>query len=592
MSAKTRDVTPYCCLSHFLIHQHNSSRFIQNKLIKLWTCVELSRFYIGEIYIENHLRKLNLGCQSLHFENCSSSLFIICYRTTSDVIIVFLACVNTNTFLYMEKMENNVVHVSGDIPADDSDCEDSFEILSTQSLDTSPLAHSSEELPSLRLNSVHEMQSFLKEEISQVDAQFSITSSQSSFLDVQKQVQELILENEKLKNTVKDNNLTMSTQYDKIMKWRGDVTKVLKEYRDKLSGAKVIVDEYKDKNSELESQLELHITLKQLMDEEIIKLRQSLANKRSVDHIVDKNLVELDTDILRSKIKDLETALAESNMDKSDLAITKTNQEQQLDLLHTQISKLQIDNNQIEKLEATLNETFKKNQALTHELEILTKLTLQIPKLEEKLEEQKKLVDLRNIEIAANINRTNELFVKETKNMEQIRELQDLLEHSNYQLMKFSEHNQHLMEEVKQQEDFQNLRQQLIETQIQVTSLEQELNRKYDEIKELRHLLTQTSLKDEVFALESQLEVYRKDFEAEKASKVELKRERDQLAEDLRNVQVRNKQMQTEVERLRALNTAPGTSDLYLCPKCSFGFNSYQSLENHVHRCLDLEGFP
>lgn len=484
---------------------------------------------------------------------------------------------------------NSTEHISGHLAAEDSDCDDSFEILSPHSLDTSPLAPKSEGLPSLKLNGVHQMQSFLSDEISHVNAHFSITSSQSSFLDVQKQVQELIRENEKLKKTVQVNNSTMSSQYDKIMKWKEDVTKVLNEYKDKLSGAKVIVDEFKEKNSKLEGEIEVYKNIKKLLDEEIIKLRESLANKRSVDNIVDKNLVELDTDILRSKIKDLENALAESNIDKSDLAFTKTNLEEQLKVLQTQLGELLIDNQQIEKLEVSLNEANTKNRLLTHEIERLAKIEMQIPKLKKALEEQERLVNLQGSEIAENMVRTNDLFEKETKSKSQLNELQDLLQRKDHQLSELSERNKQLMVELKQQEDFQNIRHQLTETQMQVISLNQELSKKYSEIEELRHLLTQTSSKDDVFALQSQLEVYRKDFEAEKASKIELKRERDQLAEDLRNVQIRNKQMQNEVERLRALNLAPGKSSVYLCPKCSFNFKSYQSLENHVHRCLDTE---
>lgn len=69
---------------------------------------------------------------------------------------------------------------------------------------------------------------------------------------------------------------------------------------------------------------------------------------------------------------------------------------------------------------------------------------------------------------------------------------------------------------------------------------------------EYRQLSSTMADNDDVCtALRAQLDVYKSDFEAEASAKNALLAEKNQLAEDLQNLQRRNQQLIEEVERLR-----------------------------------------
>lgn len=96
--------------------------------------------------------------------------------------------------------------------------------------------------------------------------------------------------------------------------------------------------------------------------------------------------------------------------------------------------------------------------------------------------------------------------------------------------------------------------------QMHITDLElakikylQVIDEKEREIAKLqKQLVDASSEKDDVHAaLRAQLELYKADYEAEVGAKNSLMAEKNQLAEDLQNLQRRNQQLIEEVERLR-----------------------------------------
>lgn len=113
--------------------------------------------------------------------------------------------------------------------------------------------------------------------------------------------------------------------------------------------------------------------------------------------------------------------------------------------------------------------------------------------------------------------------------------------------------------------------------------------------------------------------MYKADFEAEKQARTVLKSEKDQLADDLQNLQRRNQQLQEEVEIARGARsrepTAPPVQQnarvssvsflffilgffiflrlffqspvltRYSCPLCSLQFRSLKLIQEHVEIC-------
>lgn len=109
-------------------------------------------------------------------------------------------------------------------------------------------------------------------------------------------------------------------------------------------------------------------------------------------------------------------------------------------------------------------------------------------------------------------------------------------------------------------EQIENVRQQLMNAQMHITELEltkskfhEILSDKELEIKGLEKQLSDVKgeIGDEHAALIAQLDVYKTDYEAEACARNSLMAEKNQIADDLQNLQRRNQQLIEEVERLR-----------------------------------------
>lgn len=109
-------------------------------------------------------------------------------------------------------------------------------------------------------------------------------------------------------------------------------------------------------------------------------------------------------------------------------------------------------------------------------------------------------------------------------------------------------------------EQFNNIRQQLMNAQIHITNLELEksrfqqiINDKELEIKRLEKEYSDSiAEKEDVHvALRTQLDLYKADYEAEVVARNSLMAEKNQIVEDLQNLQRRNQQLIDEVEKLR-----------------------------------------
>lgn len=113
---------------------------------------------------------------------------------------------------------------------------------------------------------------------------------------------------------------------------------------------------------------------------------------------------------------------------------------------------------------------------------------------------------------------------------------------------------------IPQDEQLENVRQQLMNAQMHITDLEitkskyqQMINDKEEEIRRMEKQFAESIAErdDTHAALRAQLDLYKADYEAEASAKNSLLAEKNQIAEDLQNLQRRNQQLIEEVDRLR-----------------------------------------
>jgi DNA repair exonuclease SbcCD ATPase subunit len=497
-----------------------------------------------------------------------------------------------------------VIHSSdSSIPSVGSDDEESFVVLGPSSpslVESIPYnSHKEEVLPPLRTNKIHEMQNIIKMKISELRSEpfpeaptaqdkvacsvaNIVISPDSSYEEIQKQVEELIKENDQLKNVIEQNNASMKNQYDRFVAYKDEVIKVMKSHKEKFTEAKAYVDKCKEENVKLFNELEVHVNLKGVHEEEILSLKDKLRhyeNSSQFEATVEQNMAQFDLKMLNEKNRELKNELAESKLKNSELMRENEKLTTRLVTMPQFEDHLQGKQQEIDKLKE--EKLIFQNREEENSLEIKN-LRTQLEKLQHQLghisKEKEQLAQFQG-DVAAYEER---LRLKQTE----IVGLEEELQTTTLKLQDLQEqHNPHLVE------DHQKVLAQLSTAQRTITALEQDREEKAKELDELKRRNQECNSKsDEAFALKEQLEVYRQDFEAEKESKKSLKQEKDQVVEDLKNIQKRNKELQHEIEQLRARNEV--RVDGFPCPKCAFKFNNYDSLENHVHRCLDLDGFP
>ncbi|XP_018567507.1 NF-kappa-B essential modulator isoform X2 [Anoplophora glabripennis] len=383
---------------------------------------------------------------------------------------------------------------------------------------------------------------------------------------VQKKVSEIVEENIRLKDTILQNNMSMKSQYERIVAWQEDVQKVHQAHKEKIIEAKEFIEKLKKENYNLIRELEQLKAVKNAQDEDIVSLTKAIREK--------------------------EQRSAETNNPKS-----KENFELELDMV----------NKTIKQLEVGMKNLTVENEALKEE-------KVKVIEVNKKVEEYEKEIDGLQTILHASKRELEEakmeLMKMKSTDEEKMKSLNEVIDSLRSQLF-FTKQQQTVL---PTQEEVANIRQQLANTQVMLTQVEQTrsapyiqlqtLNKENLELKtKLGEFQTQT---DDIYALKAQLDVYKADFEAERNAKETIKNEKERLSEDMQNLQRRNQQLQEEIELLRENDyvvppsvprermptpSAPCASSgdhPMKCPVCNFGFKTHQALENHVYRCIEL----
>nr|CAH7751764.1 unnamed protein product [Callosobruchus chinensis] len=335
----------------------------------------------------------------------------------------------------------------------------------------------------------------------------SITSNLSSE-EVQTKIAQIIEENMKLKDTILQNNISLKSQYDRIVAWQEEVQKVYQAHKDKIYEAKACIEKLKKDKENLAHELEKQKDVVSLKNEAIKKLQETLASKESnesLNQTSNNNLKEFELEMANKKIKDLEG----------------------------ENQKLKDENADLHRNLESLKEASKPNEE-------------RIRKLQGELDLAKTEIEQYTLEASKGKNMLRD---RET-------ELGQIIAGLREQLSNIKPAEPWITEELD------NTRTQLSNTQImltlaeenktsalaQVATLSQQVMRLNKEIEEIKLKNDQS---DEMFALKTQMDMYKVDFEQERSAKETIKLEKDKLLEDIQMLQNRNQQLQDELTMIR-----------------------------------------
>nr|CAI5856761.1 unnamed protein product [Callosobruchus analis] len=442
-----------------------------------------------------------------------------------------------------------------------------------------------------------------KEKKDSLDAPISIASitSNLSSEEVQTKVAQIIEENMKLKDTILQNNISLKSQYDRIVAWQEEVQKVYQAHKDKIYEAKACIEKLKKDKENLVHELEKQKDVVSRKDEIIKTLQETLASKESnvsLNQTSNNNLKEFELEMANKKIKDLECENQKLKDENADL--------------HRNLESVKEDSKPNEE----------RIRKLQGELDI-AKTEIEQYKLE--ASKVKNMVRDRETELGQIIAGLREQL-SNTKSVDPW--ITEELDNTRTQLS-----NTQIMLTLAEENKTAALK--------QVDSLSEQVKRLSKEIEELKLKNVQS---DEMFALKTQMDMYKVDFEQERSAKEAMRLEKDKLLEDIQMLQTRNQQLQDDLAILRSngeyvvvppsgptmstsssTNTSSSASNRYTrdlphirssylnssplrrniltrsylrtpirqstmkCPKCNFGFTTLQALQNHVYRCIDLD---
>ncbi|XP_050294408.1 optineurin-like isoform X2 [Anthonomus grandis grandis] len=448
---------------------------------------------------------------------------------------------------------------------------------------------------------------------------------------LQAKITQLIDENTHLKDTLIQNNQSLKSHYERIILWQRDVERVHEGHKEKFKEAKKCIETLKEENNALKQQIETsqkEIKTAQLesANKKIMDLEESL-EKLSLQK--DECLAEgaREVEMLREKLERYEKEL--ENAYKKIRGLEKSMEEhsdvdsERLKLIEEKLLLSEMSNERANKEILSLRNQLAQTVQMTDET---SKLQLALKRLEAELESrnssimfaQNRIIKLEG-DLEAALNKTKELeanveFIKEKEEQANIAAWQARhkyaeLEHANQYLRNTQQETNHRNPE-NDASELAYAHQQLRQSQKALTDCEQNKTVAQSMVAKLsghladlqRQLETnRRSAEDNEFALRTQLDIYKADFEAEREAKESTKQEKDKLTEDLQHLHRRNQQMQEEIELLReqvrqhggrprhSAREEPQASPIlqrYPCPICQVQFRSVKMVQDHLDTCV------
>ncbi|XP_019868905.2 NF-kappa-B essential modulator isoform X2 [Aethina tumida] len=388
--------------------------------------------------------------------------------------------------------------------------------------------------------------------------------------DIQAKISELIEENNKLKNTIMENNNSMKSQKDRILVWQEEVKNVFAANKQQFKEAKEIIESQKKEIAKLMQQ-------QMVTSGEKTKQVSTLTNQ-CAELSLSKNeqqLLDVQAEVKRLQIQ-LKKEMDEKAQFQDELNKLKESQMNKCQELERELA------NQVNKFQKEINDKVASNNMLSMEMEILKK----------KLQAPQEISNLGSLQ-------------------EEITKLKGQLDSSTKYIEQLKIENGHLQEiNSSVNEQLVNVQEELMATNVTLNNLNKKMQEMKEQlsvkeafVEELQNKQKIAEDKNAVFQM--QMDVYKADFEAERSAREVLVQEREQLNEDLQNVHRRNQQLLEEIELVRK-NTdwvvPPGNSraspapsatyetqtHTFACPLCNKKFRSARMVEEHIDHCPNL----
>ncbi|XP_017788503.1 PREDICTED: optineurin-like [Habropoda laboriosa] len=367
--------------------------------------------------------------------------------------------------------------------------------------------------------------------------------------EVHHKLNELLQENTKLKETLKQNNTAMKHQFNTLATWQEEIMKVHQNHKKKFAETRELINYLKKENTELKVRLSSEITSHTEMGYEIIDVSDQQNN------VKENKMSNLEEGLSKSVLCELEGVLNENTEENA--------------------RKETISSESLRKIVDSEEQNTDK-RLLEEERKYVSFLSLLSATLEEEkksLENQKKVIEVeyKHLNDAKDLLQQERLSLQEEKaSLDQ----QSQLYETHYKETLEAERNKF---EVKYNDlvtELGMLHESLANKELHTKKLETEL---------AQH-------KEKINVLETQLKLYEQDFDEERKLKESLLRENGVLNTDLQ-IQIQfNKHLHEEVERRATSSSdvrlqAPEVS-IFSCPICYNIFSNTESLESHVEYCL------
>lgn len=416
--------------------------------------------------------------------------------------------------------------------------------------------------------------------------------------EINQKLNELLQENAKLKEALKQNNVAMKQQFNTLAKWQEEIMQVHQNHKRKFSETRELINYLKRENQELKMKFTMELGYEVLdSDEEKEKPgRASVSRKLASDlnSLLKEAINVKDSDEISqqslSSIKEqsqklitnekLEQASTSNEIPEQPSTSTKTEEAQASTSIDKNVEKLN-------ELKLTSNNTIEKTAELEKpsidDKDSLERASLDFDRMKQAIEEEKRQLETRKQNLHTEYMYLH--FAKESLDQQKLilqqeqtsLDEQGRLYETYYKMAlndekKFSEKCEEMAKEIKV------LYETIDEKEARITFLEDELSAKQEAID----------------LLIPQLKIYEEDFKQEKELKEQLLQERAKLNEDLQrqinfNEKLRNRIMQLDDQAGSLMDLDPPPVSAYPCPMCNIYFRNVETLEAHVSQCLNID---
>lgn len=366
--------------------------------------------------------------------------------------------------------------------------------------------------------------------------------------EVHRKLNELLQENTKLKETLKQNNIAMKQQFNSLATWHEEIMRVHQDHKKKFAETRELINYLKKENADLKMRLSSELTSHTEMGYELLDANDKQNNTKGEKVSISENKLS------KSIIAELDSILNE-------------------DIEEEKVQKQGATSESVQKIAELEKQIVDIKQLLEEERSALRKE-------QENLTIEKKLFDSRKKTLEIEYKNLND--AKELLQQERI-SLQEEQSSLDQQSLLYETHYKKALESEKKKFEVK-----CTELITELGIMHESLEKKEVTIKQLEKELMQH--KEDISLLQTQLKFYEEDFRQERKLKELALEEKNALSEHLQKQIEFNEQSKISSERHR--NSTEGLQHPplpYSCPNCNLTCENLRLLEAHVNRCLSID---